>query len=30
LHTADVKSKGVESNDDRGEIIKELVYRVLH
>jgi DNA polymerase-3 subunit delta len=30
LRTADVKSKGVNSNDERGEIIKELVYRVLH
>jgi DNA polymerase-3 subunit delta len=30
LRTADVKSKGVESNDERGEIIKELVYRILH
>jgi DNA polymerase-3 subunit delta len=30
LHTADVKSKGVDSNDERTEIIKELVYRVLH
>jgi DNA polymerase-3 subunit delta len=30
LRTADVKSKGVNSNDERGEIIKELVYRALH
>ena len=30
LRTADVKSKGVDSSDERGEIIKELVYRILH
>ncbi|MDR2868698.1 MAG: DNA polymerase III subunit delta [Bacteroidales bacterium] len=30
LHTADAKSKGVDTNDDKGEIIKELVYRILH
>jgi DNA polymerase-3 subunit delta len=30
LRAADVKSKGVNSNDERGEIIKELVYRILH